>query len=72
MESDPDVATGAGHHSVIKGKGKDEYYIIYHRHPLSSSDGNHRVVCIERLWFDADGKILPVKITFDGVPASKL
>ena len=72
LESDPDVATGAGHHSVIKGKGQDEYYIIYHRHPLSSSDGNHRVVCIERLRFDADGKILPVKITFDGVPASKL
>ena len=72
LESDMDVATGAGHHSVIKGSGKDEYYIIYHRHPLGSSDGNHRVVCIERMYFDPDGKILPVKITFEGVPASKL
>ena len=72
LESDMDYATGAGHHSVLKGRGKDEYYIIYHRHPLGSFDGNHRVVCIERMYFDAEGKILPVKITFDGVPASKL
>ena len=72
LESDMDIATGAGHHSVMKGSGKDEYYIVYHRHPLQSSDGNHRVVCIERLHFGQDGKILPVKITFEGVPASKL
>ena len=72
LESDMDIATGAGHHSVMKGSGKDEYYIVYHRHPLQSSDGNHRVVCIEKLHFDQDGKILPVKITFEGVPASKL
>lgn len=72
LESDTSVATGAGHHSVIKGSGKDEYYIVYHRHPLDSYDGNDRVVCIERMYFDADGKILPVKITFEGVPASKL
>ena len=72
LESDMDIATGAGHHSVMKGPGKDEYYIVYHRHPLQSSDGNHRVVCIERLHFGQDGKILPVKITFEGVPASKL
>ena len=72
LESDTSIATGAGHHSVIKGRGKDEYYIVYHRHPLDSYDGNDRVVCIERMYFDADGKILPVKITFEGVPASKL
>ncbi len=72
LESDTSIATGAGHHSVIKGRGKDEYYIVYHRHPLDSYDGNDRVVCIERMYFDTDGKILPVKITFEGVPASKL
>ena len=72
LESDPEVATGAGHHSVIKGRGKDEYYIIYHRHPLGATDGNDRVTCIERLYFDEDGKILPVKITFEGVPATRL
>ena len=72
LESDPEVATGAGHHSVIKGRGKDEYYIIYHRHPLGATDGNDRVTCIERLCFDKDGRILPVKITFEGVPATRL
>ena len=72
LESDPTVATGAGHHSVIKGRGKDEYYIIYHRHPLGATDGNNRVTCVEKLCFDEDGKILPVKITFEGVPATKL
>ena len=72
LESDPDVATGAGHHSVIRGRGEDEYYIVYHRHPLGATDGNNRVVCIERLHFDETGRILPVRITFEGVPASRL
>ena len=72
LESDPGVGTGAGHHSVIKGRGADEYYIIYHRHPLGATDGNNRVVCIERLHFDRDGRILPVRITFEGVPATRL
>ena len=72
LESDMDVATGAGHHSVVKGRGKDEYYTVYHRHPLGSKDGNNRVVCVEKMKFDEEGKILPVKITFEGVPATKL
>ena len=28
LQQDENVATGAGHHSVIKGKGDDEYYIV--------------------------------------------
>lgn len=71
LQQDPKVATGAGHHSVIRGKGKNEYYIVYHRHPLGDHNGNHRVVCIERMNFDKDGRILPVKITFEGVKATK-
>jgi hypothetical protein len=30
-------------------------------------DGNHREVCIDRMYFDKDGNILPVKITKTGV-----
>jgi len=67
LKPDPSVATGAGHHSVLKIPGKDEYYILYHRRPLGETDGNHRVVCIDRMTFDADGHIEPVKITFEGV-----
>jgi len=72
LQADPEVATGAGHHSVIKGKGKDEYYIIYHRRPLGDTGRDHRVTCIDKLTFDKDGKIVPVKITFEGVKKRKL
>lgn len=61
------VATGAGHHSVIKLPGRDEYRIVYHRRPMGETDGNHRVVCIDKMEFDDDGLIKPVVITFEGV-----
>jgi hypothetical protein len=48
--------------------GQDVYYIVYHRRPLGETDGNHRVVCIDRMEFDDQGHIKPVKITFEGVP----
>jgi len=69
LRQDPEVATGAGHHSVIRVPGRDEFYIVYHRRPLGETDRNHRVVCIDRMTFDADGLIEPVRITFEGVPA---
>lgn len=72
LQQDSSIATGAGHHSVIKGKGKDEYYIIYHRRPLTETDGNSRCTCIDRLYFEKDGTIRPVKMTFEGVKKAKL
>lgn len=72
LESDPSIGTGAGHHSVIKGKGKNEYYIIYHRHPLGAKDGNHRETCIDKLIFTKNGKIQAVKMTMQGVKKRKL
>ena len=59
----------ASHHSVFKGPGKDEWYIVYHRHPIGATTGNHRVTCIDRLYFEEDGSIRPVKMTFEGVKA---
>ncbi len=67
LQQDPKVATGAGHHSVIRGPGADEWFIVYHRRPLGDSEGNHRVVCIDRMEFDGDGRIKPVVITNEGV-----
>lgn len=67
LQQDPSVATGAGHHSVLNVPGTEDWYIVYHRRPLGQTDGNHRVVCIDRMEFDADGRIKPVKITFEGV-----
>jgi len=72
LKQDAAIATGAGHHSVIQVPGTDEWYIIYHRRPLGEKDGNHRVTCIDRMYFDQDGLIREVKITNEGVPGRKL
>lgn len=72
LEQDPNIAIGAGHHSVVKGRGKDEWYMIYHRRPIGETDGNYRVTCIDRMYFDQDGNILPVKMTNSGVDAAPL
>lgn len=67
LQQDPAIATGAGHHSVIKGRGKDNWYIVYHRRPLGETNANSRVVCIDRMYFDKKGFIKPIKMTFKGV-----
>lgn len=67
LQQDPKIANGAGHHSVIKIPGKEEWYIIYHRRPLTETNGNSREVCIEHLYFDKDGLIKPVILTNEGV-----
>ncbi len=72
LQADSTVATGAGHHSVIKIPGKDEWYMVYHRRPIPNLDRDHRVVCIDEMHFDANGNIEPVKITFTGVKPKHL
>lgn len=71
LQQDPAVATGAGHHSVIQVPGKDEYYIVYHRRPLTETGRDSRETCIDRLYFDKQGNIVPVKMTFEGVKKVK-
>jgi beta-xylosidase len=63
LQQDPAIATGAGHHSVIHSVSDDKYYIVYHRRPLGETAVNHRVVCIDEMFFDTTGHILPVKMT---------
>jgi hypothetical protein len=72
LQQDPEVATGAGHHSVLHVPGADKWYIVYHRRPLGETDRNHRVVCIDELRFNPDGRIVPVRITLEGVKADPL
>jgi beta-xylosidase len=67
LQQDPKVATGAGHHSVINIPGSDQWYIVYHRRPLTETHANHRVTCIDKMSFDEKGFIMPVKITKEGV-----
>lgn len=72
LQSDEKVGTGAGHHSVIFEPESGRYYMVYHRHPTGSTDGNDRVVCIDEMHFDENGRIVPVVITDTGVEANPL
>lgn len=67
LEADSTVATGAGHHSVINIPNTDEWYIVYHRRPIPNLGRDHRVTCIDSLFFNEDGTIKKVKMTFEGV-----
>lgn len=72
LQQNEKIATGAGHHSVIKYPTREEYYIIYHRRPLNETDRNARVTCIDQLLFDEKGFIKPVIITNEGVKANPI
>jgi beta-xylosidase len=71
LQQDTLVGTGAGHHSVIKTP-KNDWYIVYHRRPLTETDANHRVTCIDKMEFDDNGLIKIVTITKEGVPRNRL
>lgn len=72
LQQDANIAVGAGHHSIVKGAGAEEWYIIYHRRPLGETAANSRETCIDRMYFNGDGTIRPVKMTFEGVKVSPL
>ncbi|MGQ8338254.1 glycoside hydrolase family 43 protein [Sunxiuqinia sp. A32] len=69
LETDPKIANGAGHHSILNIPETDEWYIVYHRRPMSESASTSRMTCIDKMEFDKDGYIKPIKMTFDGVEA---
>lgn len=72
LQQDSTVATGAGHHSVIHTPDDDTWYMVYHRRPLTETDHNSRVTCIDRMYFDENGLIKPVVITDAGVKPNSL
>lgn len=54
---------GPAHNSVLQVNGKDKWYIVYHRinkKYVKRDGGWHREVCIDRMKFDKEGKIIPV------------
>ena len=71
LQQDLSVATGAGHHSVVKNPKKDEYYIVYHRRPLTETDQNSRVVCIDQMKFNKNGLIISVKLDANSINLKK-
>ena len=70
-----DQIYGTAHNSVLQIPGKDEWYIVYHRinkNFVHHESGIHREVCIDRMTFDKQGRIIPVTPTLDGPePLSK-
>ena len=72
LTQDKEVATGAGHHSVLNIPGTDDWYICYHRRPIPNYHRDHRVICIDKMNFDSEGKIQPIKMTFKGVESRRI
>jgi hypothetical protein len=64
-----DEDKGPGHHAILKMGDCDEYYIIYHRY--ENGLGGSRQVCIDRMFFNADGLIDKVNMTNYGVEARR-
>ncbi|KAI1806417.1 glycoside hydrolase family 43 protein [Daldinia bambusicola] len=62
LQQDSAVARGSGHHGVIRVPDSDIWYIVYHRRPLSETDGDHRVLAYDRMYFNDDGTIRPVQM----------
>ncbi|MFZ5986643.1 MAG: carbohydrate-binding protein [Bacillota bacterium] len=65
------------HHSIVSFKG--DWYIAYHNRALAIANGApagdartyQRSVCIDRLYYNADGTIQKVNITTDGLKQLK-
>ena len=63
LASQRPLATGPGHHSVLNMPGTDDWYICYHRRPIPTLAPIHRVTCLDRMFFDEKGDILPIIMT---------
>jgi beta-xylosidase len=66
LQTDPVVAKGPGHNSVLQIPDTDDWYIVYHRHPLNTTRPNDRVMAIDSMYFDSDGNIKPIQMTKHG------
>lgn len=72
LQQDENIATSAGHHSIMHNTRTDDYFIVYHRRPKGVTERDHRVTCIDRMTFDKNGLINPVQMTLEGVSATLL
>lgn len=63
LQADKNIATGAGHNSVINTPGTDNWYMVYHRRPIPNLGRDHRVTCIDKMEFEEDGRIKEVRMT---------
>lgn len=60
---------GTAHNSVIRKPGTSDWLIVYHRinkgfiNGGKGVPGTHREICIDNMYFDPKGRIIPVKPT---------
>ncbi|MCG8582872.1 MAG: family 43 glycosylhydrolase [Bacteroidales bacterium] len=59
----PDAPKAPNHTSVIEFKG--DYYLFYHRGDVNHGNFHRRSACFERLIFNEDGTINPVRYTLE-------
>ena len=52
----------AGHHSIVKVPGRDDWVVAYHRFLAPHPNGSLRETCLSPLRFDREGRILPIDV----------
>ena len=58
VSSDPSTGvSGPGHNSITSSPDGTELFMVYHEHEDAANPAGPRVVCIDRLFFDADGNL---------------
>jgi beta-xylosidase len=62
LTTDHTIANSPGHNGYIYLPESDEYYMVYHRRPMEETTRDARVLCIDRMYFQAD-QIKPVEMT---------
>ena len=67
MEERDDCWTN--HHSIVNYQG--QWYLFYHYNQYSPNFDKNRSVCVDKLEFNEDGTIKPVKATLRGVGITK-
>jgi beta-xylosidase len=66
---------GPGHHAILENPDTGKSYIVYHRWNGAAPTGKlppSRSVAIDKLEYDKDGNIIPVKMTNTGVDPAPL
>lgn len=57
------AAVATGHNSVLQLPGTDVWYVVYHRRQAGMTAANDRVIAMDILLFDDEGRIQNIVIT---------
>ncbi|KAI0515463.1 putative glycosyl hydrolase [Xylaria bambusicola] len=62
LEPDSAVTKRVGRSSMIHVPNTDIWYVLYHRQPLSETDKDHCIIAYDRIYFNEDNTIQPVRM----------